>query len=65
MTEVRPLTRQDIIDCTECRDHQIDQPHLVGACASVGIERGLSTHEMMFRYLAGFHRRGHKERDRV
>jgi hypothetical protein len=44
--EPKPVTRQDIIDCYDCREHQINDPHL----------------EMMFRYLADFHRGGHRER---
>jgi hypothetical protein len=46
--------------CPECMDYYFSSPGLIHACASVGIERGLSTGEMLGRYLDAYHRRGHK-----
>lgn len=48
-------------DCPQCMDYAMDQPHLVGACASVGIEKGKSTQQMLAEYLAAYHARGHRE----
>ena len=53
-------TVPEVTGCRECDLHAAVSPHLVGACASVGIERGLSTGEMLRRYLAGFHTGGHR-----
>lgn len=47
-------------DCPDCMDHLMTQPHLVGACASVGIEFGKTTQEMFRSYIAGHHFGGHR-----
>lgn len=64
MTESREVTRRQIMDCAPCMAHYYDpvNVHLAGACASVGIEHGKSTQQMLFEYLAAFHVRGHKGR---
>jgi hypothetical protein len=41
--------------------HVFRTPGLTEACASVGIEYGKSTGQMMHDYLAGYHDRGHRE----
>jgi hypothetical protein len=46
-------------DCQPCLDYYRDRPHLTGACASVGIEHGLSTEQVVASVLRDFHRRGH------
>ena len=51
-----------VAECMDCEQHAIREPHIVGACASVGIEHGKSTAEMMKIYLDGYHKRGHKPR---
>jgi hypothetical protein len=55
------ITRRDLLDCPHCMQHYTDSPHLVAACASVGIQRGLSAAQMLVDYLAEYHRRGHPE----
>ena len=47
--------------CPDCLSYAASQPHLIGACASVGIEHGRSTQEMVVSFLAGYHDRGHSE----
>lgn len=47
--------------CPKCIEHYFDQPHLVGACASVGIEHGKSTAMMLGEYFAAFHANKHQE----
>jgi hypothetical protein len=42
-------------------EHYFDNPNLVHAAASVGIERGASTATIVYRYLAAFHRSGHRD----
>lgn len=49
----------DCTACMACMDYVRAQPGLIGACASVGISRGLDTGVMLARYLDGFHQRGH------
>lgn len=51
----------DLRDCPKCMDHYLSNPFLVGACASVGIEHGVSTETMLARYLSVFHRNGHRD----
>jgi hypothetical protein len=46
--------------CGECYLHFAEQPHLVGALASVGIEAGKSTWEMARDYMAAWHAYGHQ-----
>jgi hypothetical protein len=45
-------------DCDRCQ-REMDHPFLVTACASVGIEKGKSTGQMMREYIDSFHIRGH------
>ena len=35
----------------------------IGAAASVGIERGLTTQQALYAYLRQYHKRGHAERE--
>ncbi len=59
-TNTDGLTVGDIRSCFECNEYAADGgPALLGACASVGIERGKSTEMMLLEYLAAYHRRGH------
>jgi len=51
----------DVMECGGCMEYLRSQPHLAGACASVGIEHGRSTGQMLRDYLTGFHERGHRE----
>lgn len=46
--------------CGECAALVNAQPMLIGACASVGIEHGKSTRQMLREYLQGYHDRGHR-----
>ena len=46
-------------ECQLCLTRMAD-PVTVDACASVGLEHGKSTHEMMKEYLAVFHETGHE-----
>jgi hypothetical protein len=48
-------------ECGACMEHYFDNPNLVHAAASVGIERGASTATIVYRYLAAFHRSGHRD----
>lgn len=50
-----------IKDCPECLKHLYGTDFLIEACASVGISRGLSTSEMLVRYLSTFHEQGHDD----
>jgi len=50
---------RDPQDCPDCAEYYRSHPHLTGACASVGLEHGLSTEETLRAVLASFHRRGH------
>lgn len=45
--------------CADCQALVDTQPMLPGACASVGIEQGKSTRQVLAEYLASYHRRGH------
>lgn len=47
----------DVAECPACVDHAARSPHLVGACASVGIEHGKTTRQMLHEYLRGVHHR--------
>lgn len=47
-------------ECDDCH-RKLNEPHLRGACASVGIERGLSTDAMLQRYLEQYHANRHEE----
>lgn len=46
--------------CRECFEHYMQTPHLVGACASVGIEHGKSTSQMLTEYFERYHAREHR-----
>lgn len=52
-----------IKDCPECLEYLYGHPHLIEACASVGISRGRSTSDMLVAHISGYHRRGHRELD--
>lgn len=45
--------------CDACVEYCADNPSLVGACASVGIEHGWSTAETLVMFLRQYHERGH------
>lgn len=50
-------------DCDECMVYAKDVSWaLLGALASVGIERGKSTQQMFIEYMDDYHERGHRER---
>lgn len=52
----------DVVSCPKCRAYYLSKHDaLVGACASVGIEEGRSTGEMLRLYMEGYHRDGHRE----
>lgn len=44
--------------CAKCREYYDDNPALIHALASVGIERGKSTYRMALDYSESYHRRG-------
>lgn len=48
--------------CPDCQRY-VDQFGwaLVGACASVGIERGKTTGQMAVEFIRSYHNRGHQE----
>jgi len=48
-----------VTDCPDCA--AVMSPSLIGACASVGIEHGMSTFDVVRSYLNGYHERGHVE----
>lgn len=52
-----------IKDCPECVDFLYSAPHLVEACASVGISHNKSIKEMLVIFISGYHNRGHRELD--
>lgn len=59
------LTVADIRDCLDCREHFDSQGYaLIGACASVGIEHGMTTEKTIATYLATFHDNGHATKRR-
>jgi len=47
-------------DCPQCAA-QLDDPHLLGAAASVGISRNISTEQVLAEYLRYHHRRFHQD----
>lgn len=52
-----------IAECPACQSRCADAGlALLTACASVGIEHGQSTGEMLTLYLLDYHRRGHRGR---
>lgn len=51
-----------VTGCREC-DERAAEPGMGLALASVGVERGLSTREVLAGYLAEFHAGGHKISD--
>lgn len=50
----------NVTDCPQCQDLLDGQPMLTGACASIGIEHGISTAQALTEYLAAYHDRGHR-----
>ncbi len=58
------MTGFDPNDCPDCVEYYRSRPHLAGACASVGIEHGLSTSQVLWRVLGDYHRRGHVDEQR-
>jgi hypothetical protein len=47
--------------CAKCLEHFQDNPSMVGALASVGIEHGKSSGQMAKEFYATFHKKKHKE----
>lgn len=46
--------------CRKCADHLAANPHIIGACASVGIEHAMTTPETVQAFMRGLHEReGH------
>lgn len=56
----RLVFHKGIPDCAACTAHMFDQPMLVEACASVGIEHGKSTAETFREYIGAYHFGGHR-----
>jgi hypothetical protein len=52
------VTRNELAECAPCLQESMT-PFLAEACASVGIEHGKTTEEMLVAYLAQFHENGH------
>jgi hypothetical protein len=50
-----------VTDCPDCLTWWSSQPNLTAACASVGIEHGKDTVQMIREYLAGYHQRHHHD----
>jgi hypothetical protein len=50
-----------IKDCPECLEYYYSQPHLVHACASVGISHNKTTEEMLVMVISGYHHSDHRE----
>ncbi len=46
--------------CQECSDY-MNEPRLIEACASVGIEKGKSTGQLLRETVNAFHARKHEE----
>jgi len=47
--------------CAACMEHYFDSPSLIEAAASVGIERGKSTLQILRLYLTEYHRNKHRK----
>lgn len=65
MTRRKPLEWYSVGDgeipaCDRCFDY-MRTPFLVEACASVGIEHGKSTDQMMRETIEAFHASGHRK----
>ncbi len=45
---------QDLLDCSRCQE-ELNKPFLDAACASVGIEHGMTTGHVLYAYLAKRH----------
>lgn len=57
------LRTQSELNRFECEECVAAVTHnLIGACASVGIEHGKSTDQMLLEWLTDYHRRGHVAR---
>jgi hypothetical protein len=50
-----------VTDCPDCLAYWNRQPSLTAACASVGIEHGKSTPQMIREYLGSYHQRHHHD----
>jgi hypothetical protein len=59
-----PSLPKGITVCEQCNEYAAHQgTALIHACASAGIERGMSTLAMMRSYLAAYHDRDHTNGD--
>jgi hypothetical protein len=56
----KPPKPFDPNECGDCMEHRFATPGLAEACASVGIEHGKTTDQMLYEYLSGYHHRSHK-----
>lgn len=50
-----------LVDCADCYAHYLSNPHIVSACASVGISHNRSTAELLTIFYRKFHADGHRE----
>ncbi len=48
-------------NCDKCMEQYLSVPYLLESCASVGIEHGYSTEQMLRKYMRVFHESGHTE----
>lgn len=66
MSETRRVSILDLVpnQCGKCLQHFDQNPYIVAAFASVGIEHGKSTHQMMQEFYATFHENKHREQGR-
>jgi hypothetical protein len=46
-------------ECPECVLHTVFMPNLVEACASVAIDSGRSSMDLMIEYMSEYHHAGH------
>lgn len=49
------------VKCGKCLQYAYSQPFLLEACASVGIEHGKSSGQMIVDYLDYYHKSRHRE----
>ena len=59
----KAITLRTVDECADCQDVVDDA--LIHACASVGIEHGMDTDQMLYHWLAAYHRAEHDPRKLV
>lgn len=58
--QVPPMNRRNLWEtCVECASYLEAHPLIIPACASVGVEAGKSTRQMMVEYFIEMHERDH------